>query len=327
MPLRRLLALALLAALGLAALPAQAASPVQAPTIERGTLSKRPFVVMIDNHPQPYPQAGLDKAALVFEALAEYGITRFMAVYAPGVSPEAGQIGPVRSARIYFVQWAMGLHGVYAHAGGSPTGLALAESTDKIVNLDALQRGGGSFFTRSKRRSAPHNLYTTTATLQQAADKRGAADFSDPEAGFLIKPDAAPEQRPAAQSLSYYFLSRQESAGWTYDPASNGYLRLRRGKPAVDAVTGEQLSARNVVVIEVRERRIPGDKKGRIEQDVVGAGPGRLFQDGRAIDITWRKDSAAAPLRFYATSGDEVAFNAGQIWIAALPSLGNLSVK
>lgn len=326
MPLRPIALLALLAAL-LAAAPVYAAPAAPAPTIERGALARRPFVVMIDNHPKAYPQTGLDKAAVVYEALAEFGITRYMAVYAPGVSPDAAAIGPVRSARLYFVQWAMSYRGIYAHAGGSPQALELAESTDQIVNLDALRRGGGGYFIRSKKRSAPHNLYTSTASLQQAADRLGVAEYSDAEIGFALKPEAPPEARPAAQSLTYYFLARQDTAGWTYDPASNSYLRLRRGKPHIDGATREQLSARNVVVIEVQERKIAGDPKGRIEQDVVGSGPGVLFQDGVARDVTWVKDAAGAPLRFFFADGSEALMNPGQVWIAAVPAIGNLTVK
>jgi hypothetical protein len=282
---------------------------------------------MIDNHPNAYPQTGLDRALVVFEALAEFGLTRFMAVYAPGVGRDAPAIGPVRSARLYFVQWAMGFRGVYAHAGGSPQGLALAERTDAISNLDALRRGGGPYFGRSKKRFAPHNLYTSSADLANAAAKLKVADFDEPEVGFLFKPDAPEAERPAAQSQAYYFLSKQDTAGWTYDRATNSYLRLRRGKPARDAASGEQLRTSNVVVIEIKQRRIAGDKKGRIEQDVVGSGAARLFQDGMVREITWRKSSAAAPLRFYIADDQEVQLNAGQVWIVALPSLGNLSVK
>ena len=93
-----------------------------APSFARGTLTKRPYAVMIDNHPDAYPQTGLDHALVVFEALAEFGITRFMAIYAPGIGPDAPAIGPVRSARLYYVQWAMGFGTLYAHAGGSPQG-------------------------------------------------------------------------------------------------------------------------------------------------------------------------------------------------------------
>ncbi|MCS6939995.1 MAG: DUF3048 domain-containing protein, partial [Roseiflexus sp.] len=101
------------------AAPAAAAPPLSPIAFERGTVIRRPYVVMIDNHPNAYPQTGLDKAAVVFEALAEAGITRFMAVYVPGVSPDVPSIGPVRSARLYFVRWAMGMRGMYIHAGGA----------------------------------------------------------------------------------------------------------------------------------------------------------------------------------------------------------------
>src|SRR6185369_11335241 len=92
-------------------------APTGAPGLARGALTQRPIIVMIDNHPDAYPQAGLDHAAVVFEALAEFGVTRFMAVYAPGITPAAKQIGPVRSTRLYFAQWAMGFHALYGHAG------------------------------------------------------------------------------------------------------------------------------------------------------------------------------------------------------------------
>jgi hypothetical protein len=309
------------------AAPAAAAPPRASAAFERGTITRRPYVVMIDNHPNAYPQTGLDQAAVVFEALAEMGITRFMAVYVPGVSPDVPSIGPVRSARLYFVRWAMGMRGMYIHAGGAPDALKRASEATEIIDVDALVRSGGAYFTRVRTRKAPHNLYTATARLDQAAARFGNAEVNDPELGFLIKTEAPPDQRPATQELSYYFIYRQDTAGWTYDPASNAYLRLRRSKPAIDAATRQQLRASNVVVIEVQERPIPGDSKGRIQQDVIGSGPGVLFQDGVARDITWRKESEAAPLRFYFADGSEAAMNPGQVWIAAVPKLSNLTVK
>jgi hypothetical protein len=123
---------------------------------ERGDDHATPYVVMIDNHPNAYPQTGLDKAAVVFEALAESGITRFMAVYIPGVSPDVPSIGPVRSARLYFVRWAMGMNGMYIHAGGAPDALKRAREAQEIIDVDALARSGGAYFTRIRTRKAPH---------------------------------------------------------------------------------------------------------------------------------------------------------------------------
>ena len=297
------------------------------PGLARGTVKQRLMVVMIDNHPDAYPQTGLSHAVVVFEALAEFGVTRFMAVLDPASTHDVPKIGPVRSTRLYFAQWAIGFHALYAHAGGSPQGLELVESTDQLINLDALRKDGGAYFSRSKDRVAPHNLYTSAADLAQAAGDRGASEFADPKIGFLFKTDAPAPERPQAQELGYYFIYSDDDAGWTYDPKTNGYYRLRRGKPARDAETNEQLWAKNVVVMEVREARIAGDPKGRIEQDVVGSGTARVFFDGAERTVTWRKDSAEAQLGFFDDSGAEVRFNAGPIWIVVVPDIGNLTVK
>jgi hypothetical protein len=308
--------------------PNPTADPITgAPGLARGALTRRPFMVMIDNHPDAYPQIGLDHAAVVFEALAEFGVTRFMALYAPGITPDAPQIGPVRSTRLYFAQWAIGFRPLYVHAGGSPQGLALVESTDQLINLDALRRDGEAYFARSSDREAPHNLYISSADVERAAADRGVSDFAHPEVGFLFKTDAPEAQRPVSEQLNYFFIYKEDNAGWDYDPKTNGYLRLRRDDPARDAATGKQLWTKNVVVIEVAEAKIAGDEKGRIEQDVIGTGPARVFMDGVERAATWSKTDAAAPLRFYDASGDEVKLNAGPVWIAALPSLDHLTVE
>jgi hypothetical protein len=309
------------------ATPNPIADPITgAPALARGQVTQRPWVVMIDNHPDAYPQSGLDDAAVVFEALAEYGVTRFMAVYAPGITPETDKIGPVRSTRIYFAQWAMGFHGVYAHAGGSPTGLELVERTGELINLDALRADGLAYFVRDSDRFAPHNLFTSSANLEQATADFNATDFDDDQVGFIFKTDAAKSQRPENGAFSYYFIYKEDSAGWTYDRETNGYLRLRRNKPARDADSGDQLWTKNVVVMEVKEQKIAGDNAGRIEQEVIGTGKARLFVDGLEREVTWRKERAELPLRFYLANGNEIEFNAGPVWIAAIPSMEHLTV-
>lgn len=298
-----------------------------APALARGALQQRPIVVMIDNHPNAYPQSGLDKAAVVFEALAEFGLTRFMAIYAPGITPEATSIGPVRSARLYFVQWAMEFRGLYVHAGGAPQALELLQNTASLVDVDALFRDRSVYFTRVSQRAAPHNLYTDSATLERALRSLAPEPFADPNIGFLFKTDAPLDVRPPSRRIEYFFIYREDPAGWTYDPTTNSYLRLRRGRPAIDAVTGQQLRVKNVVVMEVPEAPIPGDDKGRIEQKVIGSGRARVFLDGIEREVTWRKDTPDDRLLFLDASGNEIAFNPGQIWIVALPSLENLTVS
>lgn len=298
-----------------------------APALARGSVTQRPYAVMIDNHPDAYPQSGMDHAAVVFEALAEFGITRFIAIYAPGITPDVSAIGPVRSTRLYFAEWAMGFHPLYVHAGGSPQGIELVEQTDQLINLDALHKKSVGYFVRSKDRDAPHNLYISSAELARATSDLATITYDHPEVGFLFKSDVPVSDRPGAQEISYYFLYENDMAGWSYDPKTNGYLRTRRSKPARDAASKQQLWAKDVIVIEVQEARIPGDEKGRIDQDVIGSGSARLFMDGQMHEVTWRKDTPAGMLSFYDSTGTEIRLNAGPVWIVALPSLDNLTVK
>jgi hypothetical protein len=293
----------------------------------RGQAIARPIVVMIDNHPAAYPQIGLDQASLVFEALAEFGITRYMAVYVPGISPETDSIGPVRSARPYFVEWAKGLRGIFVHAGGSPEGLLLAETAIEIQNMDALRRDGEDFFHRSGDRQAPHNLFTSTTDVAHFSATRGDAQPDLEALGFVLKADAPASDRPPSQAFGYFFLYQDAPVSWEYRPERNDYLRFRNNRAHVDGRSGEQLYFKNVIVMEVPERPIPGDSKGRIEQQVIGAGPARLFTDGVVHQITWRKDAGFAPLQFFLSTGEEVQLNVGATWIAAIPTLDTLWVK
>lgn len=305
------------------------------PALTRGALTQRPLVAMIDNHPNAYPQTGLDEAALVFEALAEYGITRYMAVYAPEIKPIEGDIGPIRSARIYFVQWAMGFRGVYAHAGGSPAGLdrLAADADTLVINIDFVDqedKGIFDFSRRERSRLAPHNLYTNQSKIEnyltQRVPDRVAADVQ--AVGYLFAPDdpAQGETNPIS-SVGYYFLSPDAPVSWQYDAAGNQYSRFRSGIPHVDGVSGVQLAFKSVTVMEVNEAPIPGDPKGRIDQDVIGTGAALVFANGTQTAATWRKDSEDSPLRFYDDQGAEIVFPAGPMWIAAVPSLSHVSTR
>ena len=295
--------------------------------LPRGSVKDRPLAVMIDNHPDAYPQSGLSGAAIVFEALAEFGITRYMAVFVPGVSPKLAVIGPVRSARSYYVEWAKGLRAVYTHAGGSPEGLLLAQTSIEIINNDGLRSVSGPYFRRSGERLAPHNLYTDSANIAAFAASRNLETPDLSEIGFILKPEAPANQHPDSQRLSYFFIYPEAYVGWSYDPAANNYAYFRGSKPDIDSATGEQIRFKNLIVMEVPESSIPGDPKGRIEQQVLGEGKARIFRDGAMTEATWRKDAGFAQLRFYAADSTEVSMNPGAVWIAAIPSMSNLTVE
>lgn len=284
-------------------------------------MPQRLIAVMIDNHINAYPQTGLDKAVYVIEALVESGITRYMAVYAPGISPHAEAIGPVRSTRDYFVQWARGFNAVFAHAGGSPTSLELLADVSEVADMDAETN---DYFYRSTLQEAPNNLYTDSNLIQSFITAYGAAAFNPGPQGFLFKQDTPLELRPDSQQFTYYFVYADQSAGWVYDKETNGYLRLLRGLPHLDARSSEQLWFKNVVMMEIQETPIAGDPEGRIELGVVGEGRARLFADGVEREIRWYKPTAAEPLRFYYPTSQEVTFNPGPVWVAVIPTLEHL---
>lgn len=292
------------------------------PVLPRGELAARPWMVMIDNHPDAYPQSGLDKAAVVFEGLAEYGITRFIATYADGITPPAGEIGPIRSTRVYFAQWAMGFHPIYAHAGGSPDGQQLVQKTTALVNFEADR---SSYSWRDQRRAAPHNLYTSAKLLRQFAKDKGVEAFNDDAVGYLYSP-TRPNGSPAS-SIDYFFQDRGSAAGWRWSASEGVYYRTQRGRAHTDRISGRQLWTNNLVAMEVSGARRAGDDKARIDQNVIGTGAARIFRNGQMIRATWSKQAPAAPLRFYDSEGSEVRFAQGSIWIAGIPTFDRLSIR
>ena len=311
------------------------------PMLPRGGFIARPISVMIDNHSDARPQSGFDDAALVFEALAEGGITRFMLVYNAD-NPLPSTIGPVRSTRRYFAEWAAGLSAVHVHAGGSPEGLAIAQSNPKIVNVDGLLRGTWATFYRSNTNVVPHNLYTSgqqlvdyVATKQPQPIGARQPDGSIAPVldggdymGYLYRTPVTRDQRAGGQTIHYSFLTRWTSADWAYDVEQNRYVRSVNGTLAVDGTSKNAITVTNVVVMEAASELIAGDEKGRIELGSIGTGRAKLFQEGREYDVTWRKNYTEGRLRFFYLDGvTEVPFVEGNTWIAVVPWLDTIRVQ
>lgn len=309
--------------------------------LARGTVIKRPITVMVDNHVNAVPQSGFNQAAIVFEALAEGGITRFMMLFNADM-PLPSTIGPVRSTRLYYGQLAQSFAAVHVHAGGSPAGLNLMATSTMVYDVDGLKRAHAAPFYRSKSNVAPHNLFTSgdgiashvaannaTYTLPAVINADGTLSQGiDGNIGYLYRGDADVAQRPAGMQISYYFLTKATGAAWGYDPNCNCYLRSVRGKAAIDANSKSQISTKNIIVLEVPSQRIMGDPKGRMDVSVVGNGRAVLFQDGLVFDIEWRKETGEAPLRFFYLDGiSEVSMVQGGIWMAIIPTLTRLSMR
>lgn len=279
--------------------------------------------VMIENSPDARPQSGLDQAGVVFEALAEGGVTRFMALYQ---DTQPSYIGPVRSARPYYIQWALGFDAAYAHVGGSPEGLQDIKSWS-VKDLD--QFYNSSAYERISSRYAPHNVYTSIAQLNAIEQKKGytTSHFT----GFARKKDS-PSRTPNATSINMTFSGYYYNTSYAYDPATNSYKRSEENAPHMELSKSgaqTQITPKVVVAMVVPWARGALDSSNAFYSDyaTLGSGTVYVFQDGTVETGTWAKSSNTAPLTFTDASGKPLQLNAGQTWVAAISANNDVSYK
>lgn len=212
--------------------------PLTGEPVTQAVANRHPIAVMIDDLIDARPQSGLSSASVVWQAPAEGGIPRYMAIFGPTL-PKA--IGPVRSSRYYYIAWAAEWRALYAHAGGSPQALATLRTQGAgqlVYNADEFRWGG--FFHRITTRLAPHNLYTEGNTLRRLAGQIGAADGTIKPI-WSFAPDAPLEARPTGGSITVVYP--QNTIRYAYDQATNTYLRSVTGEPKeTDQATGTRIS-------------------------------------------------------------------------------------
>ena len=283
------------------------------------SLNKKPVTaVMVENSLAARPQSGLSQAGVVFEAQAEGGITRFMALF-QDTAPD--NVGPIRSARPYFVQWAMGFQAAYAHVGGSPDALADLNAWG-VQNMDQFSNSG--YYHRITTRAAPHNVYTGIATLN---DLEAAKGYSSTFTGFPRTAKEAPMAKPTASSINLALSSANYNPHYDYDSAANAYKRSTAGKPDTDANTGQQLEPKVVIAIVVPLSRGALDASNAYysNYNVTGTGAAYIFQNGGVVQGQWHKASNADQLTFTDSTGAAVPLNRGQTWVAAVSAASQVT--
>lgn len=302
-----------------APLPTTVASTLDGLQVDPSVNQRPVTAVMIENSLDARPQSGLNQAGVVFEAIAEGGITRFMALYQ---DQTPSYIGPVRSVRPYYLEWLLGFDAAVAHVGGSPEAIADIAAWH-VKNLD--QEYNGSYYQRITSRVAPHNAYTSMANLNALEAKLGygAANYT----GFARKADA-PSKTPTATSIDFDISSYDYNPHYDYDAATNSYLRSEAGKPhlVVDQNGAEAQIAPKVVIALIMPVGLESDGL-HMQYGTIGSGTMYVFQDGTVEQGTWAKASNASQFVFKDTSGNIIKLNAGQTWITALGSTSDVSYK
>lgn len=270
--------------------------------------TKRPVTaVMIENSPDARPQSGLADAEVVFEAVAEGGITRFIALYQVS-RPDL--IGPVRSLRPYYLEWAAGFNASIAHVGGSPEALGMVRSGNYGTDLDQFFNAGT--YWRATDRYAPHNVYTSFDRLDQLNQAKGhnASSFS-----FAPRADAKPAKQPDATAIDISVSSGLFSVSYAYNAEKNSYDRRQGDQPHSDREKG-QLSPKVVIALKTSVS-LSGDGT-HMSVSTAGSGTAYVFQNGTVAEGTWSKESARAQLFIKDSTGKEIPLNRGQTWVTTV---------
>lgn len=267
--------------------------------------------IMIENSPDARPQSGLKDAGVVYEAIAEGGITRFLALY-QHKKPEL--IGPVRSVRLYYVDWLAPYNASVAHVGGSLYALNEVRSGN-YRDIDQFFNAGT--YWRASDRYAPHNVYTSFEKIDALNAAKG---YTESTFTSFPRVDGKPAETPTAGNISINFSSASYNTAYTYDKVNNHYLRFLGGAPHNDREAG-QITPAVVIALRVNMSLVMED--GYREQiDTTGSGTAVLFQNGTAEEVTWHKADRASPLRITDSEGKDIPLVRGQTWIAAVPTSG-----
>lgn len=324
---------------------------------------RRPMAVVIENHSDSRPQSGLTRADVVYEVVAEGGITRFLSIFYCGASAEDLTIGPIRSARVYLINWAQeyGEFPMFVHFGGAnnicqqcpggvkPYGTVAKEvlALEKLITMGWRHRDGNALdgganvsypvIWRDQERLGvtsawEHSAFGSSDKLFQEGIKRGFG-YKDSEGNLWSQNftswdfvDEKALESPLATDISFEFWSNKEdyNVNWKYDKNTNRYLRFNGGKEHLDFNNKDQISAKNIVIMFIKEKG-PVDKEHHMFYQTTGEGKILIFQNGDVIEGTWTKAKEDSRTKFLDKKGKPINFVRGQIWIEALPQGNEVS--
>lgn len=276
--------------------------------------NKWPVAVMIDNRASARPQNGLQSASVVYEALAEGGVPRFMAVFGHYETPA---IGPVRSGRPYFVRYASEYPAAFVHAGGSPDAQTLLRKL-KLFNIEGIKGPTAKYFYR--KGFGVSSLYINGASIKKVMPKASYFKKKPVYRNWKFGPEASMGKRGKQNTGVQINLGggRAYLIEYRYDKTTNTYLRFTGGKAYMDKNTRKQIRVKNIVLLFVPKEKVL-DKKGRVELQTMGVGKGLLIKNGKPTPIVWRKKTDRARTIFYNLRNKEIVLNAGNTWITIVP--------
>jgi len=299
-----LLAATILLLIGLSSPDSRSANFVSVEIKKQATpmIATKPlYAVMIDNAREARPQSGLNQAAMVIEAPVEGGYTRLLAVFDSSASISA--IGPVRSIRPYFIDWAKSLGAAVVHIGGSPAAMEQMQQFP-YPNVDGIKSGCCMY--RLKDRFSPHNAYTSSDLLK----KYVANDIELPE--ILYRYDGNEAKGDVALGVEIEFAKNIQKPSFRYNQILGGYIRSQGKEIQKDALDNKPVVTENIAIVKTEIEVI--DSQSRRSVETIGTGEALFLIAGKVFKGTWERTDNGQ-LVFKDNDGENVVWNPGRIWI------------
>lgn len=273
--------------------------------------NERPIAVMLDNSKASWPQAGLNDAFLVYEMIVEGGETRLMALFK---GADLDKIGSLRSARHYFLDYALENDAIYVHFGWSPQAQSDISKLD-VENINGLQQSSKHFW-REKDKKQPHNAVTNTDSIWTIAEKYGYKTTSDEESLLKYSVDEVNLKDGIIANTVTIPHSKLQTVQYVYDEQNMNYVRYARGKEQTDWDTGESVTTKNIIVMFIDNYTLKdSENKGRQGLYNIGKYDGYYITNGQAIQIKCTKDSRESKTVYTDLNGNEINVNDGNTFI------------
>lgn len=281
-------------------------SPLSGLFTEEVKVNRRPIAVMFDNHNGARWQSGLKDAEIVYEFLVEAPYTRYMGIY---LINDPQSIGPIRSARPYFITTALEYDAVYVHVGGSEQAKSDIK-TLKIADIDGLSSSNKVFW-RKTHKKMPHNTYSSMEALRATQEER-KYKLTGEYTPFKFTEDEADIEGSTANIVTIRYM-KNNTTEYDYDIDKKIYTRKKDGKLHVDEIDETPIIAKNIIIQEAKTKVL--DKEGRLEIGLVGEGQGKYITNGNVMEIKWVKKSRNDKTLYYNLEGEEIILNPGVTWI------------
>ena len=284
----------------------------------------RPYAIMINNVEGARKlQSGLQDAYMVYELMVEGGITRYLALF---LDQTTERIGSIRSARHYYLDYALENDAIYVHHGYSPQ----AREDWSKLGVDRIEVNESTTGWRDKSASKTYEftLFTNIEKLGKGIRSKRTERNKDLLLNYSVDNIDISQMEGAipANKIDIKYSSNT-TTNYKYDTDNNIYLRSVNNKSQNDYVTGKQLTVKNIIVYKVKYSNIQGDNKGRQTIDNVGNGTGYYISNGYAVPITWKKDSRSSATIYKYNNGKEIQVNDGNTFIQIMPDNQTLAIS